>query len=108
MLGTTAEVLASHYLAMGKKKKTDEHPGWYVREWLLFTGKKQVDLVKHTGWNKGTVSDLISGKERFNRDHLLGFSAVIGCPPGALVDVDPSTEAGRVMARLLLARGRVG
>lgn len=108
MYGTTESALSVHYLPMGKRKKSEDEPRWFVREWLEFTGKKQTDLMKKTGWSKGTVSDLVNGRERYNVDTLYAFSSVIGCPPGALIDVDPSTESGRVMAQLLMARGRVG
>lgn len=111
MLGTTEAHPHVHYLWMGKKKKPAEAtpvPKWFVLEWLEFTEKTQADLIRRTGWAKGRVSDLVNMKERWNGDHLVAFSAEIGCPAGALVDVNPSTKEGRVMAQLLMARGRTG
>lgn len=94
-------------MAKSKKPKI-EGAGWYAQEWLDFVGKTQADFVRFSHWPKGRISELFSGEERYNRDTLHMLSAFIGCPPGAIVDINPSTKDGRIMAELLLARGRVG
>jgi plasmid maintenance system antidote protein VapI len=67
----------------------DSQKHWYAREWLDFTGKKQRDLVEGTDLSKGRVSDLVSGKRRFNSDNLIQFARIIGCSPSELLGVNP-------------------
>lgn len=82
--------------------KTDRKPRWYVAQWLEFTHVTQADLGRATGWSKGHISDLVNGKERWNEDDIYAFANVIRCPPGALLDVNPSTEEGRRLAIVIM------
>lgn len=111
MPGTTSPLWMHEYVAMAKaksKKPKIDGTGWHAQEWLDFVGKSQADFIRFSHMKKSQVSELLSGEERFNRDHLYMLSAFIGCPPGAIVDINPTTKDGRIMAELLLARGKTG
>lgn len=43
---------------------------WYFTEWLAATNMTQADVVRATGYPKAKVSDLATGKQRYNRDIL--------------------------------------
>jgi len=96
---------------MGRKRKQVEFPKeipgaprWYMPEWLKYTGRTQSDIVEATGLSLGYVSDLVNGKERYNQDVLWAFAWVLKCPPGAIVDVNPLSDDGALVAQLLIRR----
>ncbi len=43
---------------------------WYLKEWLETLDLSQADLGRLTDYPKAKVSDLVTGKQRFNRDIL--------------------------------------
>ena len=114
MAGTTKRGIGpNHWPNMTKKRRMPDWPvdmpvppRWYVPQWLQYTNTSQVDLVEATGLSKSYVSELVNGKERFNQDILWMFAHVIKCPWGALLDINPLTEDGRMLAELMLARRR--
>lgn len=74
---------------MAKRKSLE--PVWYVREWLLFKGLRQKDLVSRTDWNKSQVNEWVNGKARWNRDVLFGFAHAIGCEAPDLLRPPPTS-----------------
>jgi len=66
---------------------------WFVREWMRFRGVTQESLGSCLGISKGRMSELVSGKERFNADHLWGFAGALGIRPSELLEVNPLERA---------------
>lgn len=75
-------------------------PQWYVRQWLEVLGLRQVDVVERTGLAKGQVSLLISGKRRWNADHLFDIAEAMGVEPGLLL-IDPHSAEGEMVRAAL-------
>lgn len=71
------------------KHRPVARPGWYVAEWLIYLNMQQTDLIEATGRSKGRVSELVSGRQRFNEDDLAAFSRVLGVSRGYLLEVNP-------------------
>gem|GEM_PF-3035733 len=44
------------------------HHDWYLREWLATLRVKQARLMELTDWDKRKTSELVNGKQRYNRD----------------------------------------
>lgn len=61
---------------------------WYLKEWLKATGTSQADLVRLTDYPKAKVSDLVTGKQRYNRDILNDVSKALNLNPHELL-MDP-------------------
>ena len=72
-------------------------------EWLEFLGVPQTQLCEATGLSEAYVKALVKGVEPYNRDLLWVFSCVLNVPPGVLIDIDPLSQEGATMARLLMA-----
>jgi transcriptional regulator with XRE-family HTH domain len=58
---------------------------WYLREWLAATGTSQADLVRLTDYPKAKMSDLVTGKQRYNRDILNDISKALNINPHELL-----------------------
>lgn len=43
---------------------------WYLKAWMTSLKVRQRDIMAATGYSKATMSDLSTGKQRFNRDIL--------------------------------------
>lgn len=66
-----------------------QKPRWFLREWLEKRELSQAKFCEWTGISKGRLSDLISGKERWNADHLHGFAALLDIEPWELLNRNP-------------------
>lgn len=58
---------------------------WYLKAWMLACKVKQADIMKATGYSKATMSDLSTGKQRFNRDILNEIAHVLHIRPYELL-----------------------
>jgi predicted XRE-type DNA-binding protein len=85
------------------KRRTEARPGWYVAEWLDYLRISQAEVAEAMGRSKGRVSELVSGKQRFNEDDLAAFSRILGVRRGYLLEVNPKTPDGAIHAD----RGRI-
>jgi hypothetical protein len=65
-------------------KKTPTHD-WYLGDWLRTMRLSQARLDALTGWGKRKTSELVSGKQRYNRDVLNEAAAVINVAPFELL-----------------------
>jgi len=83
------------------KRRSEARPGWYAAEWLEYLHMQQTDLIEATGRSKGRISELVSGRQRFNEDDLAAFSRALGVTRGYLLDVNPLL----VRNKALLDRG---
>ena len=51
---------------------------WYLGEWLEAKSLTQARLVELIGWPKSKVSELVSGKQRYNQDIIEELAEVLG------------------------------
>jgi plasmid maintenance system antidote protein VapI len=58
---------------------------WFLKEWLASTNTTQADLVRLTDYPKAKVSDLVTGKQRYNRDILNDISKALNLNPHELL-----------------------
>jgi len=58
---------------------------WYLKEWLAATNTSQADLVRLTDYPKAKVSDLVNGKQRYNRDILNDVAHALNIRPHELL-----------------------
>lgn len=54
---------------------------WYLGDWLATMRLKQARLCELTGWDKRKASDLVTGKQRYNRDTLNEAAAALNIAP---------------------------
>jgi plasmid maintenance system antidote protein VapI len=58
---------------------------WYLKEWLAATQTSQADLVRLTDYPKAKVSDLVTGKQRYNRDIMNEIAKALNIYPYELL-----------------------
>lgn len=58
---------------------------WYLSDWLKSLKVSQADLVRLTDYPKAKVSDLVTGKQRYNRDILNDISKALNLYPYELL-----------------------
>lgn len=58
---------------------------WYLKEWLATLRKTQAFLVRETDYPKAKVSDLVTGKQRYNRDILNDVAKALNLQPFELL-----------------------
>lgn len=58
---------------------------WYLAEWLQTLQVSQADLVRATDYPKAKVSDLVTGKQRYNRDILNDIASALNIYPFELL-----------------------
>lgn len=71
----------SYYPNMATPPRHD----WYLRAWMDATKMRQSDIMKATGYVKAKMSDLATGKQRFNRDILNEVAAALNIRPYELL-----------------------
>lgn len=70
---------------------------WYLKEWLAATGTSQAELGRLTDYPKAKVSDLVTGKQRYNRDILNDVSKALNLYPFELLMHPADAMAQRQM-----------
>jgi transcriptional regulator with XRE-family HTH domain len=58
---------------------------WYLKEWLASTATSQAELGRLTDYPKAKVSDLVTGKQRYNRDILNDVAKALNISPHELL-----------------------
>lgn len=58
---------------------------WYLKAWMASLKVRQRDIMEATGYSKATMSDLTTGKQRYNRDILNEIAAVLHIRPAELL-----------------------
>lgn len=58
---------------------------WYLKDWLKTLQVKQARLVELTDYPKAKVSDLVTGKQRYNRDILNDMAKALNIQPYELL-----------------------
>ena len=66
-----------------------ERQKWFLREWRRHRGLSQQKLADRLGTSKGHVSDLETGRLRYNQDHLEALADVLQCGPADLLMRNP-------------------
>lgn len=62
---------------------------WFLREWRQHRGLTQERLGARLDISKGRISELESGKVRYNQDLLEGLAEALDCTPGDLLSRNP-------------------
>lgn len=58
---------------------------WFINEWLAATNTTQAELGRRTDYPKAKVSDLCTGKQRYNRDILNDVAQALNIYPYELL-----------------------
>jgi transcriptional regulator with XRE-family HTH domain len=64
-------------------------PRIFLREWRQRRGLSQDDLAARLDTSKSVISQLETGKRRWNQDHLGELAFALGCDPADLLRPDP-------------------
>src|SRR5205085_3109481 len=73
---------------------------WYLSDWLKTLQVSQAELCRRTDYPKAKVSDLVTGKQRYNRDVLNDISSALNIAPHELLMHPSDAMAQRQMRRL--------
>ena len=65
---------------------------WFLKEWRKHRGLSQEKLAERLGIYKGDVSNLETGKRRYNQDILAALAQALECEPADLIMRDPSSS----------------
>lgn len=58
---------------------------WYLVDWMAALKVRQSDIMRETGYSKATMSDLVTGKQRYNRDILNEIADALHIRPNELL-----------------------
>ena len=58
---------------------------WYLNEWLKVLDMNQAELGRRTDYPKAKISDLATGKQRYNRDILNDIASALNITPHELL-----------------------
>lgn len=72
---------------------------WYLKDWLKTLQVSQADLVRKTDYPKAKVSDLVTGKQRYNRDILNEIADALNLYPYELLMHPEDAMAQRQMVK---------
>lgn len=70
---------------------------WYLSDWLKTLQVSQAELVRRTDYPKAKVSDLVTGKQRYNRDILNDIASALNLHPYELLIHPEDAMAQRQM-----------
>lgn len=73
---------------------------WHLKAWLEATDTTQADVVRKTDYPKAKVSDLVTGKQRYNRDILNDIALALNIEPHELLMHPDDAMALRRMRKL--------
>lgn len=73
---------------------------WYLADWLKSLQVSQAELGRLTDYPKAKVSDLVTGKQRYNRDILNDISSALHIKPHELLMHPEDAMAVRRMRSL--------
>jgi transcriptional regulator with XRE-family HTH domain len=73
---------------------------WYLSDWLSTLHMSQTELGRRTDYPKAKVSDLVRGKQRYNRDILNDIANALKIHPYELLMHPSDAMAQRRMRRL--------
>lgn len=73
---------------------------WYLNDWLQTLQVSQADLVRLTDYPKAKVSDLATGKQRYNRDILNDIANALNLKPHELLMHPSDAMAQRRIKKL--------
>ena len=73
---------------------------WFLMEWLRTLQVSQADLVRRTDYPKAKISDLATGKQRYNRDILNDVASALNLRPHELL-MHPSDAMSQRRIKML-------
>lgn len=75
---------------------------WSLVEWMEVLNLSQADLSRQTDWPKAKMSDLVTGKQRYNRDILNTLARAMNIRPyELLMHPDDANGIRRLRAQAL-------
>lgn len=74
---------------------------WYLKEWLDSSKTSQAELGRRTDYPKAKVSDLVTGKQRYNRDILNDIAKALNLYPYELLMHPDDAMAQRRMLKAM-------
>lgn len=72
---------------------------WYLKQWLKTLTVSQAELSRRTDYPKAKVSDLVTGKQRYNRDVLNDVAQALHLHPYELLMHPDDAMAQRRMRK---------
>lgn len=60
-------------------------PDWFIQEWMATLRITQADLIRETGWSKGTANDIYHGRTNYYREILNLVASVLKIQPFELL-----------------------
>jgi transcriptional regulator with XRE-family HTH domain len=73
---------------------------WYLSDWMKSLKVSQAELGRLTDYPKAKVSDLVTGKQRYNRDIMNDIAHALNIKPHELLMHPSDAMAVRKMKRL--------
>jgi transcriptional regulator with XRE-family HTH domain len=73
---------------------------WYLSDWLKSLRVSQAELGRLTDYPKAKVSDLVTGKQRYNRDIINDIAKALNIYPNELLMHPSDAMAQRRMRKL--------
>lgn len=61
------------------------HHDWFLADWLKSLAVRQARMMELTGWDKRKTSELVTGKQRYNRDIINEAAAALNLQPFELL-----------------------
>jgi transcriptional regulator with XRE-family HTH domain len=58
---------------------------WFLKAWMTTLKIRQSDVMKATGYRRATMSELSTGKQRYNRDVINAVAAAMNIRPYELL-----------------------
>lgn len=80
-LGNASDFAVRYYRRMA----TQPHHDWFLSDWLSSKEMSQADLCRATDFPKAKVSELMTGKSRYNRDIVNTIAAALHIDPFELL-----------------------
>lgn len=72
-------------------RKSDSHPGHYIRAWRKKAGLSQERVAEFLGVTHGAISQLERGKINYTQESLERLSELFDCTPAELLIGEPET-----------------
>jgi plasmid maintenance system antidote protein VapI len=58
---------------------------WYLRAWMDRLGRRQAEIIRDLGWERGRTSKVVNGKQGYTRSDVVQLSNWLGIEPFELL-----------------------
>ncbi len=63
----------------------DTQRAWFLPEWMGLKGRRQADIIRDLGWERGRVSRIYNGRQDYTRKDVLELAGWLGIEPYELL-----------------------